>query len=79
MSCGLHDVVRLEALGVPTAAVGTDPFRDEALEMAEVLGMPQYRMVEVPHPILPVPLERVLGFADAVVDEIAARLTAPAI
>jgi hypothetical protein len=76
VSCSLHDVVRLEGLGVPTAAVGTDPFRDEALEMAEVLGMPDYRMVEVPHPIEPIPLERVVGYADDVVEEVVKHLTA---
>ena len=34
MSCSVHDVVRLERLGIPTAAVGTEPFIDEALEQA---------------------------------------------
>ena len=51
MSCSLHDVVRLERRGIPTAAVGTQPFADEALEQARVLGMPGYRMVFVRHPV----------------------------
>ena len=51
MSCSVHDVIRLEALGVPTAAVGTEPFVDEALEQAALLGMPGYRAVLIPHPI----------------------------
>ncbi len=44
-------MVRLERLGIPTAAVATAPFADEALEQSRVLGMPDYRMVYVPHPV----------------------------
>jgi hypothetical protein len=51
VSCSLHDVVRLERRGIPTAAVGTEPFADEALEQARALGMPAYRMVFVAHPV----------------------------
>ena len=51
MSCSVHDVVRLERRGVATCAVGTEPFVDEALEQARLLGMPAYRMVFVPHPV----------------------------
>ena len=36
---------------MPTAAVATEPFLDEALEQARLLGMPDYRMVLVPHPV----------------------------
>jgi hypothetical protein len=75
VSCSVHDVVRLEAAGIPTAAIGTVPFRDEALEQAAVLGMPGYRMVEVPHPIQPIPVAEVVAMADAVLDEIVGRLT----
>jgi hypothetical protein len=51
VSCSVHDLVRLERRGVPTAGVGTIPFADEALEQARVLGMPDLRMVLVPHPV----------------------------
>jgi hypothetical protein len=71
----VHDVVRLEAAGIPTAAVATEPFRAEAREQAALLGMPGYRMVEVPHPIQPIPLADVVRLADAVVDEVVSRLT----
>jgi hypothetical protein len=33
-------MVRLEAAGIPTAAVATEPFVDEALEQARLLGIP---------------------------------------
>ena len=51
MSCSVHDLVRLERRGIPTAGVGTIPFADEALEQARLLGMPDLRMVLVAHPV----------------------------
>ena len=44
-------MVRLERLGIATAAVATEPFLDEALEQARLLGGPAYRMVYIPHPV----------------------------
>jgi hypothetical protein len=47
----VHDAVRLEARGIPTVVVGTEPFLDEALEQSRFLGMPNYPLVLVPHPV----------------------------
>ena len=47
----MHDLVRLERRGVPAAGVGTEPFVDEALLQARVLGMPDLRLAYVPHPV----------------------------
>ena len=47
----MHDAVRLEARAIPTAVVGTEPFLDEALEQSRLLGMPNYRVVLIPHPV----------------------------
>jgi hypothetical protein len=71
-------MVRLERLGVPTAAVATAPFLDEALEQARLLGMPDYRMVYIPHPVQLLTLEELHAQADAVFDQIVARLVRPA-
>jgi hypothetical protein len=71
-------MVQLERLGMPTAAVATEPFRDEALEQASLLGMPDYRLVFVPHPVQLLTLDELNACADRAFDEIAARLTAPA-
>jgi hypothetical protein len=71
----VHDVVRLERRGIPTAAVGTAPFLDEALEQARLLGLPDYRMVLIPHPVQLLTQEELRVRADAAFDEIAARLT----
>ena len=75
MSCGLHDVIALEARGVPAVAVGTEPFVAEAEEQARALAMPDQRLVTVPHPIQPTPVDRVQGYAAAAVDEAVHRLT----
>ena len=68
-------MVRLERLGVATAAVATEPFDDEALEQARLLAMPDYRMVYVPHPVQLLDLEQVRELADQAWPEILARLT----
>jgi len=47
----VHDLVRLERRGIATAGIGTLPFADEALEQARLLGMPDLRMLLVPHPV----------------------------
>lgn len=75
MSCGLHDVVTLETRGIPAALFGTTPFRAEAEEQARALAMPQQTLIEVPHPIQPLPPERVAAYADGLVDEAVRRLT----
>jgi hypothetical protein len=71
-------MVRLERLGIATAAVATEPFADEALEQARVLGMPDYRMVFVDHPVQLLTAEELAASADRAFAEIVGRLTAPA-
>ena len=66
-------MVRLERLGIPTAAVATEPFLDEALEQARVLGMPDYRMVYIPHPVQLLTLDELHAQADAAVEQSVAR------
>jgi hypothetical protein len=69
-------MVRLEALGVATAAVATEPFVDEALEQARALAMPDYRMVYIPHPVQLLSVEELHDLADRAWPEILSRLTA---
>jgi hypothetical protein len=68
-------MVRLERLGVATAAIATEPFVDEALEQARVLAMPDYRMVYIPHPVQLLSVEGLHALADRAWPEIMARLT----
>ncbi|HEY0387818.1 MAG TPA: hypothetical protein VGC71_05230 [Gaiellales bacterium] len=78
MSCSVHDAVRLERRGIATAVVGTEPFVDEAIEQARVLGMPDMRIVTVPHPVQILTTAQVHDLADMAIDEVERRLTAPA-
>ena len=68
-------MVALERAGIPTAGVATEPFLDEALEQARLLGMPDYRMVLVPHPVQLLTVDELHGVADAAFTGIVARLT----
>jgi hypothetical protein len=68
-------MVSLERIGIATAAVATEPFVDEALEQARVLGMPDYRMVFIPHPVQLLTLEQLHGHADRAFELIVDRLT----
>ena len=77
MSCSVHDVVRLEQRGIPTAAVATEPFLDEALEQARLLGMPDYRTVLISHPVQLATTEDLHARADAALDAVVARITRP--
>jgi hypothetical protein len=74
VSCSVHDAVRLEKLGIPTAAIGTEPFVDEALEQGRLLGMPAYRMTLIPHPVQLLSTEDLHALADAALPEILSRL-----
>lgn len=78
MSCSVHDVVRLEQRGVPTANLGTEAFLDEGLEQARVLGMPDYRMVWLPHPVATCTTEEVEALAVKSASGIVALLTGSA-
>jgi hypothetical protein len=57
--------------------VATEPFLDEALEQARLLGMPDYRLVFVPHPVQLLTPDELSAFADRAFEEIVARLTVP--
>ncbi len=68
-------MVELERQGIATAAVATEPFVDEALEQARLLGMPDYRMVFIPHPVQLLTPEELRALADRAFEEIVGRLT----
>ena len=71
----MHDIVALESRGVPTAALRTTPFAEEEAAQAAALGLRGWTMIELPHPVQPVPAERIAALADTVLDAIVARLT----
>jgi hypothetical protein len=70
----VHDVIRLEQRGIPTVNVGTEVFLDEALEQARVLGMADYRMIWLPHPVAPKTGDEIRALARECAADIVARL-----
>ncbi len=68
-------MIALEAEGIPTTAVATTAFTDAAATQAEHLGMPDYQIVTVPHPVQNATREEIVDRADAVVETLIARLT----
>ena len=75
MSCSVHDAVRLEARGIPTAVVGTEPFLDEALEQSRLLGLANYPVVLVAHPVQLLTEPELTALADVAFPRIERLLT----
>ena len=51
MSCGLRDVMEIEAVGTPAVLVASSAFEQAADEQSVLLGQPALRRVLVAHPI----------------------------
>jgi hypothetical protein len=69
------DLVHLERRGIPAVGIATEPFADEAVAQARLLGMPGARMVYVPHPVQLLTHDELSGRADAVFGDVLAALT----
>jgi hypothetical protein len=72
----VHDLVRLERRSVPSVGIATEPFADEAIEQARLLGMPDCRMAYIPHPVQLLTRDELNGRADAIFPAVIAALTA---
>jgi hypothetical protein len=70
----LADGILLERRGVPAVSICTDKFHVTAVAMARLQGFPDYRFVEVPHPIASLSLVEVRNLARACLDEVLAIL-----
>ena len=68
-------MISLEAEGIPTATVATTAFIDAAAAQAEHLGMPEYEIVTVPHPVQNATAEEVETHADVAIQQLVRRLT----
>jgi hypothetical protein len=71
----LHDLVHLERRRIPAVGVATAPFADEAIEQARRLGMPDARMVYIPHPVQLLTDEELAARADAIFPAVVVALT----
>ena len=60
------DAVRFEELGLPAAAILTEPFTATGKVMAELQGFAGYPFATVPHPVASLTHEQVTALADAV-------------
>ncbi len=71
----MHDSVRLEEKRIPSVPLATDEFRTAARVQASRLGRPDLEAVFVPHPIQDRTPAEIEERADAVIEEVTARLT----
>ena len=60
------DAVRFEELGLPAAAILTEPFKATGEVMAELQGFARYPFATVPHPVASLTEDQVMAVADAV-------------
>jgi alkanesulfonate monooxygenase SsuD/methylene tetrahydromethanopterin reductase-like flavin-dependent oxidoreductase (luciferase family) len=67
--------LKLENLGIPSVPVATHEFMTAARAQAAALGRSDYDAVYVPHPIQDQTPAEIAARADAVLEEIIARLT----
>lgn len=73
------DAVQFEELGLPAAAILTEPFRATGLVMAALQGFAGYPFATVPHPVASLSPEQVTALADAVTPAVESLLlSAPA-
>ena len=71
----MHDAILLEAAGIPACAVCTEPFRTNVTGAAATLGLPEARVLFLPHPFGTLPAHAIGELAAARHDEVLAMLT----
>jgi hypothetical protein len=70
----VHDSVFFEKAGIPVAAFATTEFANAATAQAKALGMPDFTMIFVEHPIQPLLAAEVQARADAVFAQLLSKL-----
>ena len=70
----MHDTIRLESLGISAVPIATHEFMTAARAQAAALGRPEFDAVYVRHPIQDQTRTEIENRADAVLEEIVARL-----
>ena len=69
------DGILLEKAGVPTVSIVTEPFRVTGEEMANTWGVPEYRFLDMPHPIANLTDEALDEQVDKIMDSVVGLLT----
>ena len=70
----MHDTLKIESLGLPAVPVATHEFMTAARAQAAALGRPEFDAVYVPHPIQDQTKAEIEAKADAIIEEVIARL-----
>lgn len=70
----MHDSVFFEKAGIPVAAFATTEFANAGRAQADALGMPDFGLIFVEHPIQPLTKEEVHQRADAVYEQLLDKL-----
>jgi phosphoribosylcarboxyaminoimidazole (NCAIR) mutase len=71
----VHDGIFFEKAGIPVATFATTEFANAARAQADALGMPDYEVILVQHPIQPLTQDEVYARADAVYEQLIEKLT----
>jgi hypothetical protein len=74
VSCGLQDVMELEALGRPAVLAASSAFEAAADEQSALLGQPALRRVLIAHPIQDRTDDELRELARGAVDELVAAV-----
>ena len=72
----MHDIVDLEARGIPGVFVASSEFVQAAESQSTSLGFPSVARVFTPHPIQDRTDDEMREYADKAFDEIVAKITA---
>ena len=70
----MHDTIKLESVGVCAVPVATNEFMSAGRAQAAALGRPDFDAVYIPHPIQDQTRAEIEARADAVIEELVARL-----
>ena len=71
------DGILLEKAGIPAVSIVTEPFRVTGQEMASSWGVPDYRFLDMPHPIANLTDAALDAQADDLVKRVVETLTTP--
>lgn len=71
------DGILLEKAGIPAVAIVTEPFRITGEEMAKSWGVPDYRFLDMPHPIANLTDEELDKYADELLKKVVELITKP--
>ena len=69
------DGILLEKAGIPAVSIVTEPFRVTGEEMAGSWGVPDYKFLEMPHPIANLSDPALDAQADHLMDRVIGLLT----